>query len=130
MPTIKQKQVFRDVLKGSTISGAMVKAGYSPTTASTTGKLTNSDGWKELLDKHIPDKKLAKVLDEGLQAGKSIYKDGEEVAFEKDFAVRHKYLETGLKLKNRFPKELPENPLEGDLKVLLIQINNVLNTKS
>ena len=130
MPTIKQKTAFKKVLKGSTITKAMVEAGYSPTTASTTGKLTNSDGWKQLLDKTVSDKKLAKVLDEGLEAGKTLYKEGEEVGFEKDFAVRHKYLETGLKLKNRFPKEFPENPLDGDLKVLLVQINNVINSKS
>lgn len=107
------------------ITKAMEEVGYSPSTASATGKLTNSDGWRELLEKHIPDKKLAKVLDEGLEADRSF---GENTY--PDYAVRHKYLETGLKLKNRFPKELPENPLDGDLKVLLVQINNVINPQN
>lgn len=136
MPTIKQKQVFNKVVKGSSISKAMEEVGYAPSTAKRTNKITNSDGWKELLDKTISDKKLTKVLDEGLEAGKKVYKNNnatkqvEEVGYEPDYAVRHKYLETGLKLKNKFPKELNENPLDGDLKVLLVQINNVINPKN
>lgn len=59
MPTIKQKKAFKEVLKGSTISGAMVKVGYAKTTASTTGKLTNTKGWNELLEKELPDGLLA-----------------------------------------------------------------------
>jgi len=59
MPTIKQKKAFKEVLKGSTITGAMKKAGYSESTTTTTGKLTNTDGWKELMNKYLPDDKLA-----------------------------------------------------------------------
>lgn len=60
MATIKQKLAFKEVVKGSTISGAMVKAGYSPTTAHRTNKLTRTKGWSELMDKHLPDSALAK----------------------------------------------------------------------
>ena len=134
-PTIKQRKAYKEVLKGSTITSAMVKSGYSETTASTTGKLTNTKGWKELLDKTISDRKLVKVLDEGLISGKRVFKNNnetgeiEDMGVEPDYAVRHKYLETGLKLKSKFPKEDPDNPLDGDLKVLLVQINNVNNSK-
>lgn len=133
MPTIKQKKVFEKVVKGSNISTAMRQVGYSEETAKRTNKITNSDGWKELLDKHIPDRKLAKVLDEGLDAGKRIFKNNnesgeiEDMGIEADYAVRHKYLETGLKLKNRFPKEqLNPEGAEG-LKNLIIVVNNILD---
>lgn len=57
---MKQKKAFKEVLKGSTITKAMSKAGYADTTASTTGKLTNTKGWQELMDQHMPDSVLAK----------------------------------------------------------------------
>lgn len=112
MATEKQKRAL-DILaeNGGNVSKAMEEAGYSPATAKTPQKLTTSKGWLELLDKSIPDKKLLKVLDEGLEAGKTIFKNNnstgeiEEVGFEADYAVRHKYLETGLKLKSKMPKE-------------------------
>lgn len=73
MATIKQKIAFKEVLNGSTISGAMVKAGYSATTATTTGKLTNTDGWQELLDKHLSDESLARHHRELLEARQPAY---------------------------------------------------------
>lgn len=130
MPTIKQKQVFEKVVKGSTISGAMKEVGYASSTSKRTNKITKSDGWLELLKKHIPDSKLAKVLDDGLEAFRISSSLTEPDRVVPDFAVRHKYLETGLKLKNKFPKELNESALDGDIKVLLVQINNVINPQS
>lgn len=73
MPTIKQKTAFKEVLKGSTISGAMIKAGYSETTATTTGKLTNTDGWKELIEKHLSDDILTKSHRELLEQKQLAY---------------------------------------------------------
>ena len=67
MATIRQKKAFKAVLKGSTISGAMVKAGYSATTATTTGKLTKTKGWNELMQQHIPDSSLAEAHREMLE---------------------------------------------------------------
>lgn len=61
MPTIKQKKAFKKVLEGTNITNAMKESGYSETTASTTGKLTRSDGWKELMEKYMPEKDLAKA---------------------------------------------------------------------
>ena|SRR3990167_3719072 len=114
MPTFKQKKAFKAVLNGSTITKAMVRAGYSKTTASTTGKLTNTKGWHELMDENFPDELLAKKHKEGLNAtikkphlidrdnkGKPIY----EYKREEDFSTRHKYLDSAYKLKNRYPKD-------------------------
>lgn len=117
---MKQKKALEIMVEnGGNITKAMIEAGYSENTANTPQKLTESNGWKELVDKFIPDKKLAKVLDEGLGAGKTIYKNNvstgevEEVGYEPDYAVRHKYLETGLKLKGHYVPEDSDKPKEN-----------------
>lgn len=61
MPTEKQKRAFKEVLKGTNISQAMKDVGYSLSTSATTGKLTGSDGWKELMDTYLPEDELAEV---------------------------------------------------------------------
>lgn len=119
MPTIKQKKAFKEVLNGSTISGAMLKAGYSETTATTTGKLTNTDGWKELMDKHLPDDVLAKVHREGLEAADELIIDGQKVGSKPDYAVRHKYLDSAYKLKGSYAAEKSTSVnlnIKGDIK--------------
>lgn len=70
MATMKQQIAFKEVLNGSSLSKAMIKAGYSGTTATTTGKLTNTDGWRELTQKHLSDKELTKKHKEQLNASK------------------------------------------------------------
>ena len=60
------------------------------------------------LAERIDDDKLYKVLDEGLEAGKTVFKNNnstgeiEEVGYEADYAVRHKYLDTALKIKGAY----------------------------
>ena len=64
MPTLKQKQVFKSLMvdkSGEAVGKAMRKAGYSEKTSLTPSKLTNSDGWKELLEEHLDDTLLAKT---------------------------------------------------------------------
>jgi transposase len=110
-PTIKQKMAFKEVVMGSSISKAMEKVGYSKSTAKRTNKITQTKGWKELVEEFLPDSDLARLHKEGLNAGRTIYKNNmtsgeiEEVGFEPDYAVRHKYLDSAYKLKDRFPKD-------------------------
>ena len=59
MATIKHKTAFREVLKGTTLTKAMKIANYAPSTVKTTGKLTRTKGWKELIEKELPDGLLA-----------------------------------------------------------------------
>lgn len=115
MPTMRQKLAVDKVVgNGGNITRAMLEAGYSPNTANTPQKLTESDGWKELMDQHLPDKLLTKVHKEGLQAttkkphlvdrddkGRPVY----EYIPEDDYATRHRYLETAYKLKAKYPEE-------------------------
>ena len=119
MPTENQKAVFLSVAekvrKGVkvSISAEMRKAGYSECTSKHPNKLTESDGWKELLDKYCKDEDIAKTLQEGMKASKTVSaitgKDANAGTVDfidvPDYSVRHKYLETAVKLKGKVPKE-------------------------
>lgn len=51
--------------------------------------------------KGLTDERLVDVLDDGLQAEKVIMSPTEPDRVVKDYAIRHKYLETALKLKGK-----------------------------
>jgi len=59
----------------------------------------------------IPDEDLVKVHKEGLNAGKTIFKNNnstgevEEVGYEPDYAVRHKYLDSAYKIKGIYSQD-------------------------
>lgn len=112
--TIKQKRVALDILEnpGKPVSQAMLDAGYSPAHAKNPDDLTKSKGWQQLMNEYLPDEKLLQVAQDGLEAMKPIGasilvdKNGKVIKAEDEGAievvdhfVRHKYLETGLKLK-------------------------------
>lgn len=89
--TQKQRLAAKEIVEnGSSVSAAMRKVGYSPETAKDPGKLTRSEGFQYLMrEMGLDDDTLVRVLKDGLQAT-----DGEKA----DYSVRHKYLETGLRL--------------------------------
>ena len=61
-PTQKQAKAIKNVVEnGGNVSKAMRDAGYSPETAKTPKKLTDSKAWEQLMEKNLPDKTLAKV---------------------------------------------------------------------
>jgi len=63
---------------------------------------------KKTIADQIPDELLVKTHLEGLKAGKHIYKNNnesgeiEDLGVEADYATRHKYLESGYKVKGTF----------------------------
>lgn len=69
MPTIKQKEAFKAILENhGNISQGMIKVGYKPTTAKTPKNLTDSDGWKELMDEYLSDESIAEKHKQLLEA--------------------------------------------------------------
>lgn len=129
MATTKQKRAFDEIgVNGGNITKAMKVAGYSKEVAKRTDKLINTKGWKELMDKHLPDDLLAKKHREGLEAttkkpqlvgrddkGRPVY----EYIPEEDYAVRHKYLETAYKIKG---KKMGEGESENTKTVVAVQV--------
>jgi len=71
MPTYRQKLVASKLVEnGGNIGKAMISAGYSPATAKTPKKLTQSKGWKILMDRYIPDDLVVETHKDALQAHK------------------------------------------------------------
>ena len=122
MTTIKQKQAFKKVVEGSSISQAMRDVGYSESTALRPNKLTNTQGWQELMAKHLPDNDLIKVHKEGLKATKIFSSHTEPDKTVPDYGVRHKYLETAYKIKNRF-----QDNFIAEQKILDVRITQIIN---
>jgi len=127
--TPRQRLAVKTLLEeGGSVRRAMLKAGYTPTMAKNPKKLTETKGFKELMEEvGITDLKLAEVLNSGLNATRVISAVGGKEANGAttdfievpDYAVRHKYLETGLKLKGH----QQENNLPNVIQIIKEQKN-------
>ena len=116
-PTEKHKKAFKNLVENGGNKGMAIKdAGYSHAVVKTPQKVTESKGWNELLESHLPDKDLAEVHKEGLQATKKEFRNNNEtgkiecVDERPDHIIRHKFLETAYKIKGKM-KEGGESPL-------------------
>jgi len=107
---------------GISMKQAMIDLGYSESYAHS-GQLKKTSTWQKLMRKYLPDKKLVKVIKEGLSADKVIsariiikkgkptpQADGElpvansstnDFIEVPDHAVRHRFVETALKMKGK-----------------------------
>ena len=129
MATLKQKKAFKETgVNGGNISKAMRKAGYSDSVSKRTDKLTNTKGWNELMEEYLPDKDLAKVHKEGLEAIKRSTSLTEPDQIDPDFPTRHKYLDTAYKLKGKYAPE----KFQGEIKNVLTdeQIDELLKRRT
>lgn len=112
MPTILQKKAFKEVVNGSTIKSAMVKAGYSLKTSHRTNKLTRTKGWEELISRELPDGLLAKRHRELLNKREVFItkkKDGTqevELIDQPDTQAVSKGLDMAYKIKGRYSEEI------------------------
>jgi hypothetical protein len=96
--------VIADIINnGKPVTVAMrdngYKAGYNPTA------ITKTKTWQELLARDLPDKLLTRVAKQGLK-----FKNGDKV---KEAEIRHKYLETGLKMTNKLRQDDTAGGLVG-----------------
>lgn len=91
MATEKQKRAAMHLMENDgNVSDAMRKAGYSDASVKNSHRLTRQKGFIEVLERAgVTEDKLAEVLSGGL--------DAKTEKGKADHAVRHRYLETGLK---------------------------------
>ncbi len=102
MATLKQKIAFREVVKGSTLTDGMKAAKYAPSTTERTNKLTRTKGWKELMDKHLPDSALAKKHRELLEKREYVTIDGQSEDIGPETQAVSKALDMAYKIKGRY----------------------------
>jgi hypothetical protein len=101
-PNIRQKKTLVAMVEnGGKMSPAMEKSGYSKSYSKHPEKLKKTKGWQGLLKKYLPDRDIVKVAKEGLRATmvKTSLTEPDRVL--PDYAVRQRYLETVLKMKNK-----------------------------
>lgn len=88
---------------GGSVGSAMREAGYSEAMVKNPQKVTRSEAFQALMEEvGLTDMKLAERLNDGLEATKTVILGQGDDAFADnvpDYAIRHKYLETGLRLK-------------------------------
>lgn len=112
-----QKQILAAkslVKNGGNVSKAMIAAGYSPMTAKTPQKLTESKAWPELLEKYLPDNVLLTTHAEALTAEKWNDFTGER---EPDFQTRLKAVDLGYKVKGKINNNFFQQFVGGEMKV-------------
>lgn len=112
MATLKQNALAKKIIENPrlTMGQAMREVGYSDATASHPTDVTNSIGWKQLMDKYLPDDELLKVHEEGLRANKVISakiignanEQTDDFIEVPDHPTRAKYLDLAYKVKNKF----------------------------
>jgi hypothetical protein len=96
-PTTKQYKAVLDTLenlrreKPKTKQQILLDAGYSPNVAVQPTIVTESKGFKELLNEAIPDSELIRVGKEGLNATTIRFTPEGEMIEVDDYATRHKY---------------------------------------
>jgi hypothetical protein len=85
---------------GSSIGEVMKQAGYSDTVVKSPSKVTRTRGWQEAMEAAgITPNKLFRVMNDGLKAEKvTTSLSGDIVDRSPDMAIRHKYLDTALKV--------------------------------
>ena len=107
MATLKQKLAVKEITeKHISVSKAMLNVGYDKVTAAKPQNLTKSKGFKELIaNMGVSDEDLAEILSGGLRATKIITSPSEPDREYPDWATRHKYLETGLKMRGYVNKD-------------------------
>ena len=67
MAVIRQKKLLKKVIENNgNISKSMREVGYSPETARNPQQVTNSKGWKELLEEYLPDDYILNAIQEDI----------------------------------------------------------------
>ncbi len=134
LPTERQAKYVANRIAGMNKTKAAIAAGYSPKTADTMGaQIERTAGvrasFQELLRSAIPQELITQRLQEGVNAtAKTYFQKAGEVTDERedpDYATRHKYLETVVKLGDLYVDalrlqgadggDLPQTPLAVNL---------------
>jgi phage terminase small subunit len=143
--TVKQRKFLKYYLESGNVSQSALKAGYAfrQSGGDTLSKAVIQEAFEMLLDKQgLTDKKLSKVLTEGLESNKVVgylhqyKKKGKNGKVEKiqpdeiissefidvpDMPTRHKYLDTAYKLKGQFKDKVELSAPGGEVLKVIVE---------
>lgn len=140
MPTERQKLAAERILENSgklnpkSTGEILLEVGYSPGMAKNPLHITKSKGFIQILEEAgVTDDRLSRVLEEGLNATRTVIvrdkaatkEESEASAFADevpDYAIRHKYLETAIKVKGHIT---PMDVSGGNTYNTFVQQNNL-----
>jgi len=135
-PNNRQKELVKYVSEnvGLSMEQAMKDLNYSPSYARS-GRIKKTLSWKSLMRKYLPDKKLVKVVNDGLGANRVIsamnpnkQATGATTDFIEvpDHAVRHKFVETALKMKGRLVERVDATTNGKDIGITDEQLKRII----
>lgn len=122
-PSIRARKYIQNKIAGMSDRQAALNAGYAIDTADAASIKIETPAVKKLLtdlmdERGLTDDKLLDVLQDGLTNSNKIYGSSDNFVEVPDHSTRHKYLETALKLKNKFPQVGDEeNPFKVNLTI-------------
>lgn len=137
--TVRDRKTVKGLIEGKSVRRAMIDAGFTENTANVKGK-EKLEKLKpvlaELMEKRgLSDDKFLEVLEEGLDATRPVTVSlgqgmGSDIVDYSDFGVRHKYLETGLKLKGHLqPDTLNTNMMNAPASITIVVDRRGLNDR-
>lgn len=132
--TTKQKLAAKKFLENPSLpmNRIMREAGYSENTVVDPSNLTNSKGWKELMEKHLPDNKLLEVHESALEATKVITSHTEPDYVVPDYQIRLKAVELGYKVKGKTADNIHNTQINLDKgnKITFVNFTNGTESQS
>ena len=102
--SVREARVIKGLLAGKTATDAMIAAGYSRSTSisrpySVLEKTRVKEAMKDAMDRRgLTTKRLAKTIEAGLNATRKVVV-GSHIFEEPDYAMRHRFLETAIRLR-------------------------------
>lgn len=118
MATNKQKALAKKVSEniGIPMGKAMRQVGYSESTSLTPERVTETKGWQELMEKHLPDEKVIQTHESALEAtkvvsaritGKDADSQTDDFIDVPDYPTRLKAVELAYKVKKKLGEATP-----------------------
>lgn len=125
------KLYLENIGKGKSLSFILKSAGYAPAVVKNPQLVTESKGFKQVLEEAgVTDHNIAKLVNAGMNANRVDTIKGKSVESDvADYAVRHKFLESAVKIKgytpepakggNTFNTQININPNDQEQKTLI-----------
>ena len=115
--TAKQRalhKAIKDNESNKSLKALVIESGYTKSMSKQPSNIIAGKGFQALLAQDLPDKKLTSTHSQGLKATSRYYyhnSTGLHYKVSPDYSTRHKYLETGYKLKGKLNTTTDQMPV-------------------